>query len=165
MFEGGWRGDTIDAMATAAEAAKTHRRRPVVYSYAYGPGLLANSGLPTGSPPSPSSRCSSPLLPLPPTLTAIHSYDLDQLTPLIQFPPPPPHPHSNPYDLGWVGNFREAFDAHGRLWMLTWMLPSRRRKRGSGFQPPRRPKARASALAAAASLLEDEATEGLVAQA
>ena len=72
MFEGGWRGDTIDAMATAAEAAKTHRRRPVVYSYAYGPGLLANSGLPTGSPPPP----------------------LQQM--FLSSPPPSPHTYCNP---------------------------------------------------------------------
>lgn len=51
------------------------------------------------------------------------------------------HPFRNPYDLGWLGNFKEAFDAHGRFWMVSWMMPSRQRKRGSGFLPPRRPKA------------------------
>jgi len=46
----------------------------------------------------------------------------------------------NPYDLGWVENFKEAFDAHGKFWVVTWMVPSRQKKRGSGFLPPRRPK-------------------------
>ena len=47
----------------------------------------------------------------------------------------------NPFDLGWAGNWRETFDAQGRLWALTWMLPSRRKKQGLGYMPPRRPKA------------------------
>lgn len=59
----------------------------------------------------------------------------------------PPVLLRNPYDLGWVENFKEIFDAHGRLWMITWMVPSRQRKRGSGFLPPRRMKAPAMVAA------------------
>ena len=51
---------------------------------------------------------------------------------------PVPHPHSNPYNLGAVGNFKETFDVTGRFWMLTWMLPSMKRKRGLGYKLPKR---------------------------
>ncbi len=44
---------------------------------------------------------------------------------------------SNPFDLGKVANFRECFDAHGRLWWLAWMMPSWRMKKGNGYQLPR----------------------------
>jgi hypothetical protein len=52
--------------------------------------------------------------------------------------PPPLLPHVSLYHLGALANFREAFDAHGALWWITWMLPSRRRKRGNGYRLPRR---------------------------
>mmetsp|Transcript_7409 Transcript_7409/g.12778 ORF Transcript_7409/g.12778 Transcript_7409/m.12778 type:complete len:307 (-) Transcript_7409:672-1592(-) len=43
----------------------------------------------------------------------------------------------NPYNLGAKRNFQEAFEAHGRWWWLTWMLPSSKQKQGRGWSPPR----------------------------
>ncbi|KXZ45228.1 hypothetical protein GPECTOR_57g518 [Gonium pectorale] len=42
----------------------------------------------------------------------------------------------NPYDLGRVANWQEAFDVRGRWWWLAWMLPTRRRKLGNGYVLP-----------------------------
>lgn len=57
---------------------------------------------------------------------------------------------SNPYNLGPLGNFQETFDAHGKLWWLTWMMPTRRQKKGLGYKLPKR--TRAEALASAGSV-------------
>ncbi len=45
---------------------------------------------------------------------------------------------SNPYHLGWLRNFQETFDVHGRVWWLMWMMPSLKRKRGLGYRLPKR---------------------------
>ncbi|GIL74892.1 hypothetical protein Vretimale_2523 [Volvox reticuliferus] len=39
----------------------------------------------------------------------------------------------NPYHLGAAANWRETFDVWGPWWWLTWVLPSRRRKLGNGY--------------------------------
>mmetsp|Transcript_1828 Transcript_1828/g.4685 ORF Transcript_1828/g.4685 Transcript_1828/m.4685 type:complete len:309 (-) Transcript_1828:1236-2162(-) len=44
---------------------------------------------------------------------------------------------NNPYNLGPMKNWQETFDAHGRLWWLTWALPSLQKKRGNGWLVPR----------------------------
>lgn len=52
---------------------------------------------------------------------------------------------ANPYNLGPGANWREVFDARGSLWWLVWMLPSTRRKSGSGLAMPMAPGARRAA--------------------
>ncbi|KAK9817247.1 hypothetical protein WJX72_011804 [[Myrmecia] bisecta] len=42
---------------------------------------------------------------------------------------------ANLYDLGPKRNFQETFDARGRWWWVTWLLPSVARKQGSGATP------------------------------
>mmetsp|Transcript_30943 Transcript_30943/g.92078 ORF Transcript_30943/g.92078 Transcript_30943/m.92078 type:complete len:325 (-) Transcript_30943:89-1063(-) len=64
-----------------------------------------------------------------------------------------PARHSNPYDLGPAANWREAFDVSGPLWWLTWMLPTVRRKKGSGLRLPTSHKDGHDAAGAGASLV------------
>ncbi len=42
----------------------------------------------------------------------------------------------NAFDLGFKRNWQECFDAHGKLWWLTWMLPQTKPKRGNGVILP-----------------------------
>ena len=45
----------------------------------------------------------------------------------------------NPYDLGALANFKEAFDVQEtRLWWIRWCLPSLKPKRGNGYRFLRR---------------------------
>ncbi|GLC47083.1 hypothetical protein PLESTB_000434000 [Pleodorina starrii] len=39
----------------------------------------------------------------------------------------------NPYHLGPVANWMETFDVWGRWWWIAWVLPTRRRKLGNGY--------------------------------
>jgi hypothetical protein len=49
----------------------------------------------------------------------------------------------NVHDLGPARNWQERFDAQGRWWMLTWLLPRLGRHRGNGCQLPVAPGAQA----------------------
>jgi len=48
-------------------------------------------------------------------------------------------PWGNPYDLGPVRNWQETFGSHGKLWWLTWALPSLPRKRKNSSWQVSRP--------------------------
>jgi palmitoyltransferase len=42
----------------------------------------------------------------------------------------------HPYDRGYAQNFRDFFNAHGKLWWLTWALPSFSGSSGDGVSWP-----------------------------
>lgn len=45
-------------------------------------------------------------------------------------------PWVNPYDYGFVENWKSTFDVSGRLWFLACLLPPIRGKQGNGYQIP-----------------------------
>jgi hypothetical protein len=46
------------------------------------------------------------------------------------------HTWRNVHDLGMARNWQERFDARGRFWMITWLLPRLAPHRGCGFEFP-----------------------------